>query len=369
MYFDRSMIRPAAFVAATAIGAGIFALPYVANEAGWLTALVYLVGLAAAVHFAHRLYLRTLQAGGEKKRLLGLTALYFGRWGRLAAVTIILGGLLLTLVAYLILAQRFIAILTPAYASGGAILFWLAASFPIFVQLRRLVIAELIGTLALAAIIIGIFVLGVGQLETLPPLFDAGQAFLPFGAILFALAAWPAVEPVFEYQRARGLSLKETSFAMAAGLGFAAVLYLLFTVGIFGATAFITPDTLTGLWGFPPAGLAALIILGLFAFWTSYVPIGLEIRNSLEHDLDWSPAASDLTVFFLPPLLILAGLNNFFAVISLVGGVFLAGEYLFILLVARRALPLARGERFGVWLVTAVFTLAAAYEIYYFLIS
>ena len=56
----------AGLVAAATIGAGMFSLPYVFHEAGWLLGIFYTAVLSAAVIIAHLLYLRVLEETKEK---------------------------------------------------------------------------------------------------------------------------------------------------------------------------------------------------------------------------------------------------------------------------------------------------------------
>ena len=97
----------AGILAATTLGAGIFALPYIFKESGWLTGLFYLAALSGIVIFTHFLYWQTFAKVGEKKRLLGLTEKYLGNAAGLFAFVVIVAGLILTLVVYLILASHF----------------------------------------------------------------------------------------------------------------------------------------------------------------------------------------------------------------------------------------------------------------------
>src|SRR5258708_2304029 len=98
----------AGIVAAATVGDGVFALPFVFYNAGWELSLFYLALLAFFVSTAHVVYLKALEAEGEKNRLLGLARKYFGQTGFWIGFLAIVVGLLLTLVAYLILGMQFI---------------------------------------------------------------------------------------------------------------------------------------------------------------------------------------------------------------------------------------------------------------------
>lgn len=359
----------AALTAATAVGAGIFSLPYIFLEAGWLLGALYLLIISFFLSFAHSFYYRVLEADGGNKRLLGLSGRYFGGVGRFFGLIVIIGGLILALVIYLILAGEFSELLRPGTRTLGTFLFWLVGSLPIILGLRRLIFSEFLGALAMV-FIIGLVFFGAAS-GNLPEIASVNwrEAFLPFGPILFSLAAWTAVEPAFDYSKKAGQAPGRSRQAMAWGIYFAAFLYLLFVLGILGTVSEITPDTVSGLGEWPAWKFLSVVVLGFFAIWTSYIPIGLEIKNSLLHDLAWPRLAAAATVFLLPPALLLLSLGDFLKVLGLAGGVFLGLEYLLILMVGKRALVLRAPQKLLVNFLMLVFILGAVYEIYYFVVN
>jgi amino acid permease len=369
----------AGILAATTLGAGIFSLPYVFREAGWALGLFYLATLTALVVFVHALYLRALQGvrdGSREPRttprvvrgehLLGLARSLLGRTWFSVGVLAVVGGLVLTLVAYLILAARFVGILAPGVPfAAAAVAFWLVATVPMKEKLRWFVRAEAVGTLFMAAIILLVFFvarrIGFGGV----PIAVPSAWWLPFGPVLFALAGWTAVEPMFNYGRRSGGTPRGSLFVGTVGV---AVLYALFVAAILGSATVVAPDTLSGLSGWPRWGLGALATLGLVAIWTSYVPIALEVRNSLTAGLGWSRHAGLAAVAVAPLALLFLGLKDFLAVVGLAGGVFLAAQYLLLLLVSRRILKPAGAVKFFTDLAALVFAAAALYEIYVFVL-
>mgnify|MGYP001618537979 FL=1 len=362
----------AGILAATTLGAGIFALPYIFKESGWLTGLFYLAALSGIVIFTHFLYWQTFAKVGEKKRLLGLTEKYLGNAAGLFAFVVIVAGLILTLVVYLILASHFLKLIFPHTSEvAGVFIFWILASLPIIFKLRWFAGFELLGALFMTAIIIFIF-LSAGNLTagfSNIAAINFKNIFLPFGPILFALAGWTAIEPLFEYEKKAGRINSSPLAILFLGTGVVAALYLLFTFGILGSSPEVAPDTVSGLINWPVWKLGLLGLLGIFAIWTSYVPIAREIRNILERDAGWPTILGFCFVLFTPPLLIMFGLNNFLAVVGLVGGVFLSLQYLLIVLVAKKATNLGRAARFFANLSATIVILAAIYEIYHFVIQ
>lgn len=367
----KNFLWEAGLLAATTIGAGVFALPYIFNESGWLTSILYIGLISSLIFSVHLLYWRVLQGAGHGNKLLGLIKKYFGKAGFYSAFLIIIGGLTLTLVAYLVLAREFIVLIFPSAGIREFILFWLVSSFPLILSLKRLISLELLGAVLMGGIILFIFFTTSthGVLERVPA-FNFKNILFPFSPIIFALAAWTAIEPIYEFRkRSKFQSARPPAFTLLAGTFFAAILYVIFAFAILGSTEKITPDTISGLGSWPAWKLSILGALGLFAIWTSYVPIGLEIKNSLEESFKWSKNWSFSLVLFLPIALLLLGLNNFLAIVSLVGGVFLGLQHWFIVSLGRRVLNLPRGGKIFLNFLAIVFVLAAVYEIYQFVLK
>ncbi len=356
-------------IAAT-LGAGIFGLPYVFYASGWAISLGYLVFFSAGIAYAHDLYWRTLEKTEEKHRLVGLVRQHLGKSMFHVGVCAILGGLTLALVAYLILGSGFLVRLFPSLSYPYAVsIFWLFCAAPFFLNFRRLVRMELVGTICKIAFIFLIGWFAVQSTEILlfsePAAFDF---FLPFGPILFALAGWTAIEPIYEWAHKRKASLVETRVGLASGTIAVGIFYIIFVTAIFLIAPEITPDTISGLLTISPLATLLLAGFGIFALWTSYVPVGLEIEKSLSHELGWSPHASSLFVLCAPLFLVFIGFNDFLRVVSLVGGIFLSMEYMLLLSVARRVLQLRNPQRIILDALIAIFTLGAVYEIYYFVL-
>lgn len=365
-----SSLKSVGLVLSTTVGAGIFALPYIFKEAGWVTGFFYLLIFSFVVAAAHFIYFKVLAKLETQDRLLGLVKKYFGAGAFGAAFFSIIGGLVLSLVVYLILGSHFFRLIFPSLGIWtGAIIFWVLSSIPLFFKPKRFLLTELLGGVALVGLIVFLFLSawpGEGNLS--PKVFDFKNILWPFGAILFSLAGWTAVEPIFERAKKlkEGVRGKFRDFAIGA-FG-SALIYLLFVLLIFVSAKEITPDAISGLGNWERTKIAILGIFGLFAIWTSYLPIATEIKNLIEKDLKWKKSLGEGAVIAAPILLLAAGLNDFLEVVGLVGGVFLALQYLFIVLIGQRVL------RFKFWggllttVLSVIFGAAAVYEVYYFVI-
>jgi amino acid permease len=361
--------KVAGIMTAASVGDGVFALPFVFYQAGWLICIGYLVILGAIVVSAHTVYFKTLMKVGEKERLLGLARKYFGASGFWVGFAAIVIGLLLTLVAYLILGSEFIHLGFPGLSPGLPLaIFWLFIATTVLIDDTRIVELELMGILFTSTIIGLIFLTALPHVAfSGAPAIHWRSAFLPFGAVLFSLAGWTGIEPAYESRK--GLRRKFAPWrALATGSLFAIFLYIMFAAGILGTAPNITPDTISGLAGWAAWKRDIIAALGLFAVATVSMPISREIKNSLEKDLRWNKVWSRGLIIFFPIACVLAGLNNFLTVVGIVGGVFLSTQYLLMISVGRRALSLPTVQKILLDLAAIVFAAAAVYQIVTFIV-
>jgi len=362
----RLLSRPglvsAGLIAGTSLGAGIFALPYLASSAGIVQVALYLLVLGALVTYAHTLYWRVLRDQPAETHLLELVRVHFSAGAAKATFIATILGLVFTLSAYLVLGSTFAASILGLSIPYALLLFWAACSLPLLLRLRRLVQVELAVTALLGLLIIVLFATVPVSLARFP---TGGWAFslIPFGPILFALAGWTAIEPALAAVRGRRGYRR---IALGWGTGLVAVSYVLFALSLGSAGDPVTTDTISGVLHLPGWQVGALFALGLAAIVTSYLPMILEVKNAFRRGLGWPRSWAFPVAVFLPYLLVLAGFDSFLSSLELVGGVFLAAQYVAILQVCRRALRLRGAERIAADIVSAAFALAALLHIAYF---
>jgi amino acid permease len=358
-------------LAGATIGAGVFTLPYIANRAGWPLFFLYLVLLGIFVAGTHLLYWRVIEKTGDSARLVGLAKKYLHpALARLAFISTIL-GLAFTLSIYILLGGHFLARVFPLSGDFAAFLFWVGVSIPLLLNLRRFIRVELFITFLMIAAVLGVVFIRPISLSS-APLLEPHDWFFPFGPLLFALAGWTALEPmVARYQQFSATSSRKRgpgpALTIAIGTAVIALIYTLFAFGITKVSTQVTADTFTGLGAVPVWYLILLFLFGLCAIVTSYLPMSHEVKNTLQEDLHWTRSLALPAVLFFPYIMILMGLNNFVILVDLVGGVFLALQYLTILLVARRVLQLQGLKRLALDVLAVVFLLAIVYQFYYLL--
>ena len=212
------ILKDAGLVIASTVGAGIFALPYIFAQSGFALGVFYMVVLGAIIVFAHTLYWRVLDITNERERLLGLTRRYLGVTGYVFGAVVIVAGLTLALSIHLILGLQFLQVFVPAAGVGVMALFWLVSIASLFFRERRVLFLERLGSFGIALIVALIFFSGNFSAVLPHPALSLGALFLPFGIVLFSLAGWTAVEPLYEAHKKQKRASWKLPFALGTAI-------------------------------------------------------------------------------------------------------------------------------------------------------
>lgn len=195
--------------------------------------------------------------------------------------------------------------------------------------------------------------------------------FLPFGVILFALggiSAIPVMEVVLEKEK---FLLKK---AIIIGSLIPLIIYILFSligVGIVGETvsknAIISLGTVLG-----NKILFLGSIFGFFAVFSSFLNIGLALKQIYHYDFNFSKIISTILVCFIPLLIFLAGWTNFIEIISITGLLISGTSGILIILIYWQAKK--KGDDtpaysinipyFFTYFIIAIFSLGILYQIW-----
>lgn len=351
---------------ASTIGAGVFALPKTFEIGGWLIGTIYLLAFSGILIYVHYIYWLALERSGERS-LLGLVGAELGGWAKKIGFVSILFGLLLTLAAYLVLGADFLQKVLPIQAYLSLFIFWIACSLPVLFNFSRFVILEVIGVVLIIVAIIYLFIFAPERGNFLSAdLVNLQNIVFPFGPFLFALAGWTAVRPMIKEAGQDGAK-RHPAKILIIGTLFIAFIYFIFSIAIFGSSSFVSGDSIGGIDLISKFGVWTLVILGLLAVWTSYLPIVLEIKRAIHHDLKFSETASFMIPIFLPILVVWAGLSNFLTIVSFVGGVLLSSQYVLLIFASEKALGLQGWKSAIAGLCGIIFAFGAIYELVYFL--
>ncbi len=353
----RTLISSLILVAIT-IGAGMFALPYVFYNSGWLIGFFYFLILGVFLIFVHYFYSEVIFKT-NKFNLLELISENFSNFFKIIAFIIIFFGLILTLVIYLILGGNFLKIIFNNLNYNIAVLiFWLICSTSL-IKRSFLKTYEIWGALLMILIISILFLFSLPQSNLNLKLFDFKEFFLPFGPVLFALTGWTAIAPMIKINPSKN----EIKNAIILGAILIIFFYLLFIFGILNLSKDVKPDALSGVILNQKWLIIFLALLGILAIWTSYLSIAIEIEKTIEKYISFK--AAFLIMVFVPFFIFLLGAKNFLTVLSFTGGVFLAGQYLLMLLLIRKILEVNIFLKILIKILELIFISAIIYEIYF----
>ncbi len=339
----RAYVLAASLLAGTIIGAGIFSLPYVFTRAGLLLGFFYLAIAAFSFVVVHLCYGEVVARDNAKHRFVGYARMYLGNVPSILALWMTVFQMLLVLAIYIVLSVSFLRFVFPSLPQlYSALLFWGAGSLAIFLTLRRVAIVEFLITGGIIGIIAVIFFLAVyaGGRSSISAVTWEYAAF-PLAPLLFSLAGRPAIPSLLQYCRMvnyGGISMRFLRRTIFWGTVIPAVVYAFFVLGVIGLSHEVSHDAVSGLIGAVHSGvLFAIGILGILSLWSSYLVIGLDIKQILEYDLRFSKFSRALAVVAVPLFIYFISGQNFLRLIGIAGGLFLALEGIFILLIWRKA--------------------------------
>lgn len=306
----------------TIIGVGMFGIPFVFSRSGFILGTLELLLITAALTVIHLAYGEILLRTETIHRLPGYVNVYFGKYFKIISTASYITGLTGSLLVYIIIGGNFLNELLTLPDFGGETIFWLAGSLFIFFSIRQ---TGLIDTIINSLLIgfLSFFIIWTLPYfrETALPAYNLKESFLPYGVLLFSLAGATAIPEI--------RALVGNSYAsrlkriIICGTALPAILYLLFAVSIVGVSGMhTTNDALSGLTGLLPRYLIYLgFAIGVLASFTSYVVIGLTLKETFYFDFGIRHKISWLITTCFPFLLFLLGIANFITIISFLGAV------------------------------------------------
>lgn len=326
------------------IGAGMFALPYAVMRAGLFWGAIHLILACGIITLIHIFYGAVIAATPGKHRLPGYARIHLGTGAERVALLSAFGGFYGALLVYGILGGVFLSRLFPFFQGGAGMLtflFFAAGAAALLFQLRRVGELNFFLTVLLIAgvALLAVFALPHVQLSNFTAVPDAASWFLPYGVFLFAFAGASAVPDAAEAFY-RGHKTPNGRFRRILVLSsiIPLLVYLIFIASTFGVSgADTSPEAIRGLERI--LGARAILIgslVGFLAVFTSFLALGLDLKNLLHYDAGFPPFAAWGTAMAVPPFLFAAGVNDFVSVIGLVGAVAIGIDGIIILLSALR---------------------------------
>lgn len=367
----KSIVYAISVLAGTIIGVGLFSLPYLTLQVGWLTILLYFVVLGSLITLLHILFGELVLKTPDHKRLPGIAEYYYGKAGKIFTLISHSVGLFGAMLAYIIVGGGFFRELL----LSADIDISLTLALSIFLMLGGLIMflgssalnkIQFIGILGFFLAIAGLTWIGWDKISVANIFARNGHTvswFAPYGAIMFSL--WgatmiPQVEDIL------GKNKKYMTKVIITSITLSAIVYLFFIVvvlGISGSEA--TPSALISLGDQLGQGAEALILIfGLITTFTSFVAIGTTLTQVLEFDLNITKIISWLITLFLPLTFYLSGVKDFLEVVVFLGSVLLAIDGLNILFLYHKGISKTTIWRHFIIFILAVMLLGGIiYEI------
>ena len=312
-----SPLEGLALIVGTLVGAGVLGLPYAASKVGLIPAIGILFGVMLLMLFTALIVLKlSAEMGGAQMSTIAQNTLgKAGGWIMFISIMIMGFG------AFLAYISGIGSIFTTLFGINeifGAILFWILASSIIYLGLEASGKTELIMSIVLLVVFIGVTGMLIPHASLENALYvDLSGILSIIGVVIFAFGAHTIIPDVY-----RGIgSYKKTKKVIILAFLIPTAIYAIFMIIFLMTFGKNTPEIAT-------QGLEAIYnewgkivgnALPLIAITTSYIGLGLAQQSNSKEFLSLKkPTAWALTV--VPPLIIyLLGVRNFADVLSFVG--------------------------------------------------
>ena len=322
----------------TTIGAGVLGIPYVIAESGFFIGFLHILLIGLAVILIN-LYLGeiTLRTK-ENHQISGYAHQYLGKKGKYVAIATMIGGVYGALIAYVIGVGNALGAIFGAESMWYSIGFWVISAAIVYVGLKAVKESEML--LTSIVILFAVFIIGAVLLSgkfnyehllTIQP----AKAFVPFGVILFAFLGAAAIPEMKEELVKRKSELKK---AILIGGAMPIIIYALFAMAVVGVgseTSEVATVQLGQLLG--PAMNVIMNLFAVFAMGTSFLALGLALKEMYLYDLGFSKMSAWIATVFVPLAVFLMGVSSFIAVIGIVGAISGGMQGILIVLMHRNA--------------------------------
>lgn len=314
----------------TIVGAGILGIPYVVSKSGfWYGSLLILligVGFVFLNLFIGEVVLRTK----GHHQLTGYAERYLGKYGKKIMLFSMLVNIYGALIAYLIgEGETFRAIFGFGNPLVYTLIFYAVVSYIIYKGIKATGRMELI---LIALLVVVVILIGVFSYTTIDQknytTFNPAFMFLPYGVILFAFMASPAMPELNEILKGKEKKLMRNSIFIGSVIPI--ILYLLFVFTVVGV---VSLDSFEGLRDNERIATVALSIftnpilgklanlLAVLSMFTSFLALGLALVEMYEFDYKFKHRTALLLTLIVPMVVVLLGLTTFINVLGFSGAI------------------------------------------------
>ena len=316
---QKQLLQATSLLIGTTIGAGILALPYTIQKAGFLTGLVTMVLVGLIVLCMNIMLAKVTIYTKGLHQLTGYAKIYLGKIGKRLMAASMVVGIYGALLAYLIGEGSTLSAIFGGPAFLYSVIFFLIASYIVFKGLKQVAISETYMVPIVVGVIILIFLFSFPKINTQNLIdFKAKDLLIPYGSILFAFLGTAAIP---EIRQKVGNNKKLIIKSIILGFLIPLSLYALFafsSIGVLGKN--ITQVAKIGLGDILGYKMVILgNIFAAFAMATSFIALALAIKEMYYYDYKLNQDWSFLLTVFIPLFLFLIGFKDFITIVSLTG--------------------------------------------------
>ncbi len=322
----------------TIVGVGMFGLPAVTAEAGWLSIAVIALIVLPVVVLTHLAYAHVVVLTSSRARLPGYAGLWLGRSAKRVAFVSQALGLVGSSLAYLMVGgsflTQFISSVLPIPLWGGVAIFFLAGAVLVWRGVKSIARVELVmvGIMLLAIVVLGIAALPSFKSANLAAIPFSGMPWRAYGVLIFSLWGMSVIPEVAEVSSRRKLGEVVACGVILSFL--ASALFVLIALGV--SDGAISADALSSLSMHLGKGVR-LFGFGVLATFTSYLTLTRVTVDMLRYDFRIGAVASFVSATMIPLILLLMGFNDFIAVLAITGAVSLGLEGILVMMIEERA--------------------------------
>ncbi len=334
---ELSLFEGVALLLSGIIGAGVLAIPYAIAQVGLAVGLAYIFGLGTLMMGLHLMLGEITVRTKQDLQLAGLARKYLGKPGWLAMSLVTYLLLFGVLVVYMIGTGESLQALFGGSSFSWSLIFFSVVSYLVSSGLKTIKKVETFLVFGILLVVIAIVAFAAPHIE-IPNLlyFSLPAIFLPYGVILFAFHGTTSVPEVHALLRKEPKRFKYTIIYAHI---LVMMLYALFAIATIGVTGTATTEIATLGLG---QALGQVIfwlgnIFAVLAMSTSFLMVGVALRDSFTWDLKVPNALSSLIVLLVPLVVFILGLRQFITALDIVGGVFGSIEMLLIIMIYWRA--------------------------------
>ena len=293
------------------IGAGILGIPYVVAKAGFLTGVLNIVVIGLVMLLIH-LYLGevVLRTKGNHQ-LTGYAEKYTGKIGKYAMFISMIVGIYGAIIAYTLGGGAALASVFGGDSLLWSVIFFGFISWLIYIGLKAIEDSEAIIMPIIVLLVLFIFFLALPRIKTGNLLeFSFTKLFLPYGVVLFAFLGNVAIPEMKEELQKYKKDLKK---AIILGSTLPILIYIIFAFAVVGVLGTNTNEKMLFLGG----------LFALFTLTTSYLAVGLALKELFWYDYRLRKNTAWLLACFVPFLLFLvvklSGIATFTTVLNITG--------------------------------------------------